>query len=425
MPPVDDLSIDPPGAPVAPTTFLARLGAAMIAAGYPIGTVRQTLATCSERYGVTGEMLVLPNHIQLTGGERADGATMAMKSAEVDLRFDQTFPLAALVGRARRGQISPQDGLAELDRIDAMRPRFPAWAFVVGYTLQSAAFALILQPNPVALGAATVFGFGVGLAALLARRNEPLTQLLPVVAAFTVALCSFTAGRLLHLGEGSLRALASALVMFLPGTAITLAVIELSTRDMISGSARLIAGAMRLAQLAFGILIAAQVVGLTTSELSVAVVDRFGPWAPWVGCALYAVGLFLYHGPPTRFMGWMLMILFVSYAGQLAGNAALGSYASGFGGGLALALCALFVAGRPNTPSAATLLLPGFWLLVPGSLGFIGVTELIGDNSSGAVAVTLISMISIALGIQAGLLLWGACRQVGATVGGRARYSRA
>ncbi|MBX7454519.1 threonine/serine exporter family protein [Mycolicibacterium sp. 3033] len=391
----------------------------MIAAGYPIGHVRRTLATCAERYCVAGEMLVLPNHIQLSGGD-----SMEMSSAEVEVRFDQTFPLATLIGQARSGEISPADGLAELTRIASMDTRFGAWAFVLGYTLQSAAFALILQPNLTALGAATLFGFGVGMAGVLARRSEPLTQLLPVLAAFTVALCSFSLGRLLHLGEGSLRALAPSLVMFLPGTAITLAVIELSTRDMISGSARLIAGAMRLAQLAFGILIAAQLVGLTADELSVAVVDRFGPWAPWVGCALYAVGLFLYHGPPTRFMGWMLLILFVAYAGQLAGNATLGSYASGFGGGLALALCALWVARRPDTPSAATLLLPGFWLLVPGSLGFIGVTELIGNDSSDAVGVTLISMISIALGIQAGLLVWSACRQLPTAVGRAGRYCR-
>lgn len=415
MPSVKDVPNDerlPPAADATLMTFLARLGAAMIAAGYPIGMVRRTLATAADEYGISREMLVLPNYIQLGGGDNVGGTTLRVVSAERDLRFDQTFPLAALVKQAERGEVSADEGLAELDRIDALRPRFPAWAFVVGYTLQSAAFALILQPNPVALLAATVLGFGVGLLGLSARRSEPLTQLLPVVAAFLVALCAFLGGRWLHLGEGSLRALAPALVMFLPGTAITLAVIELSSRDVIAGSARLVAGGMRLAQLAFGILIAAQVAGLTADELSVATVDRFGPWAPWLGCAVYAIGLFLFHGPPTRFMGWMLLILYVSYAGQLVADAALGSYASGFGGGLALTLCALLVAQRPDTPSAATLLLPGFWLLVPGSLGFIGVTELIGNNSAGAVAVTVISMISIALGIQAGLLLWGVYRQL-------------
>jgi uncharacterized membrane protein YjjP (DUF1212 family) len=426
VPPVDNASVDqrPPSEPATPTLFLARLGAAMIAAGYPIGTIRQTLAAAARAYGHPGGMLVLPNHIQMTGGDRSRGITVEMANADVDLRFDQAFPLSALVDEASDGRISPGDGLAELDRIEAMKPRFPAWAFVVGYLLQSVAFALILQPNPVALGAATIFGGCIGLMALWARRSPALVQLLPVVATFVVALCSFTLGRALHLGEGSLRALAPALVMFLPGTAITLAVIELTTRDIVSGSARLIGGGLRLAQLTFGILIAAQVAGLTAGDLTVNEVARFGPWAPWVGCALYALGLFLYHGPPTRFMGWMLLILFVSYAGQLLGNALLGSYASGFGGGLALALCAAMVAQRDDTPSATTLLLPGFWLLVPGSLGFIGVTELVSNDSAGAIAVTLISMISIAVGIQSGLLVWRATREVGATVGRRTRYFR-
>jgi uncharacterized membrane protein YjjB (DUF3815 family) len=56
--------------------------------------------------------------------------------------------------------------------------------------------------------------------------------------------------------------------------------------------------------------------------------------------------------------------------------------------------------------SAATLLLPGFWLLVPGSFGLIGFTQLVNANANGAIAVTVVSMISIALGMQTGLLLW-------------------
>lgn len=53
-------------------------------------------------------------------------------------------------------------------------------------------------------------------------------------------------------------------------------------------------------------------------------------------------------------------------------------------------------------------MLPGFWLLVPGSLGLIGITELLGTESSAVLTATLISMISIALGIQTALLLWQA-----------------
>ena len=79
-------------------------------------------------------------------------------------------------------------------------------------------------------------------------------------------------------------------------------------------------------------------------------------------------------------------------------------------------MCGLFLSHRPNTPSTAALVLPGFWLLVPGSIGLIGVPKLIQANSMAVVTVLLVSMLSIALGMQAGLLLWRSYRQLRRTV---------
>lgn len=56
-------------------------------------------------------------------------------------------------------------------------------------------------------------------------------------------------------------------------------------------------------------------------------------------------------------------------------------------------------------PAAAALIVPGFWLLVPGAIALIGVTQLAANNYS-AITVTLVSMMSIALGMHTGLLLW-------------------
>jgi uncharacterized membrane protein YjjB (DUF3815 family) len=97
----------------------------------------------------------------------------------------------------------------------------------------------------------------------------------------------------------------------------------------------------------------------------------------------------------------------LAYAGQAGANAAFGSYASGFGGGLALMVCSMAMSQRPKAPPIA-LLMPGFWLLVPGALGLVGVTQLVVASAMTAVATTVVSIISIAFGMQAGLLLWRA-----------------
>jgi hypothetical protein len=65
----------------------------------------------------------------------------------------------------------------------------------------------------------------------------------------------------------------------------------------------------------------------------------------------------------------------MAYGGQWIGNELPGSYAGGFGGGLTLIVFALAVSHRPNIPPTVSLVLPGFWLLVTGSLAFIGVTR--------------------------------------------------
>lgn len=170
---------------------------------------------------------------------------------------------------------------------------------------------------------------------------------------------------------------------------------------------------MRLPQLAFGILVAAQVLGFTSMELNAAPLNTLGPWVPWAGVVLYAFGILLYLGPPNRFLPWLLVTVLVTYAGQVTANALFGSAASGFGGGLAVMVCALAISQRPDAPPAAALLAPGFWLLVPGALGLVGVTQLVTTNTGAAVAVTVMSIISIALGLQAGVLLWRARRQLG------------
>jgi uncharacterized membrane protein YjjB (DUF3815 family) len=137
---------------------------------------------------------------------------------------------------------------------------------------------------------------------------------------------------------------------------------------------------------------------------------------------VYGLGIWLNFAPPAKFLPWMALMLYIAYAGQWVGNAVLGSYASGFGGGMALIIFALAISHRPNTPPTMSLVVPGFWLLVPGSLGFMGVTQLLGTHSTGVFTATLISMMSIAVGVQTGLLLWRASIQLTSSPNRRAMH---
>ena len=389
----------------------------MAAANYPVTMVHRVMEQTARAYGLDHEFLALPNYVQVGS---ASGEGIYIANPDFNVRYDQSFPLATLVAQAPSGTVSPADGMAELDRIRHLDKRFPVWVTVLGYAVQSTGLALILQPTPWSLYGAAILGLLVGGLSVIGRRIEAIGYMLPTVCAFLVAFIVFTFENRWHVGTDSLRALAAPLATFLPGAAITLAVIELATHHVVSGASRLVAGFMQIAQLAFGILIAAQLAGVSDANLVTTQVNHLGPWAPFLGVLVYGLGIWLNFAPPAKFLPWMVVMLYVAYAGQWIGNAVLGSYASGFGGGLALILFALAISHRPNTPPTMSLVVPGFWLLVPGSLGFMGVTQLLGTHSSTVFTATLISMMSIAIGVQTGLLLWRAAIQLTASPDRRA-----
>jgi uncharacterized membrane protein YjjB (DUF3815 family) len=100
--------------------------------------------------------------------------------------------------------------------------------------------------------------------------------------------------------------------------------------------------------------------------------------------------------------------------GQLAGSHLVGGEVSGFFGAVVMTPIALAVARLPGGPPSQVTFLPAFWLLVPGALGLIGVTEVLGNPATASVGDLVKpvgAIVGIALGVLTGVSLY---RGVGA-----------
>jgi uncharacterized membrane protein YjjB (DUF3815 family) len=101
-----------------------------------------------------------------------------------------------------------------------------------------------------------------------------------------------------------------------------------------------------------------------------------------------------------------LFVLLVAWVGQLIGDRLIGASASGFCGALAMTPVALAVARIANGPPSQVTFLPAFWMLVPGALGLIGMTELVGDVATvtaDSLVQPVVSIVAIALGVLCGV----------------------
>jgi len=381
--------------------LLAQLGTAMIATGQPVQEIEEELAEVGTYLGFpdiqtavgpTGLLVIL-----------TDGGPATYRSAPAGLRLDQSANVRLIRHQLVHGQLGISAAREQLAAVARRPVRQSPWVVALAWPVLAVGIALILQPgwaNIAAAGGGAVLVFAL---VRLAERYEVVKALLPTLAAFVVSLAVFGAANA-GLLEGPLRTVLPPLAVLLPGALVVNGMSELAPGHMQAGSARLAYGLAQLGLFALGLLMATALLRVPTSMLVNLRVDELGWAGAAVGLLLIGSSICLMEGVPLRMQGWVLLVLSLAFGAQLAGQQ-LGSIGlGGFLGAIAASLGASVVElRRPQLPRLV-LFLPAFWLLVPGSLGLVGVSELAaGRESATDVAFGLLGVaIAISLGLLVG-----------------------
>jgi uncharacterized membrane protein YjjP (DUF1212 family) len=392
----------------AEQSLLVRVGAAMTIAGDSIDEVGTRLSRIATARGVPElSVVVLPTalFVQTGHGEHAHVQLQAYPNERA--RLDQIGALYEIFDRAEQRSVGAAEAVAEIDRILREPPAIGALVRTVGLGVLSVGFSLSLQPTPLDMAMAFVLGILVGILRLLEWPG--FQAVLPVVAAFVVATIVFATAETFETGN-PIRTLIPPILTFLPGAVLTTGMRDLSSGQIISGSSRLVHGVVTLALLSFGILAAATLVGTPATDLVDRPLSRLGPWAPWVGLVLVAVGTHLHHCAARRSVPWILAILVVAYSGQSLGAAVFSAELSPFFGALAMTVAVLWLERLRMGPPSLVVFLPAFWLLVPGAAGLISTTEVATSEVplDGDLIDTLSAVVAIALGVLIGTAMFRA-----------------
>jgi uncharacterized membrane protein YjjP (DUF1212 family) len=392
--------------------FLAQLGHVLLSGGDTVAVVEDAVRRAAVAHGARNVSVVaLPTALFLSY-EDDEGPHVDFRShEELELRIDQVEDVFSLAAAAAQPAFTPEEGIRRIDEILARPPAFgPAWS-VAGHVLVTMGIALVLQPTPGVVASSAGFGLVVGALKLFARNRGVLAMLLPAAAAFLVAAIALLLAR--HgFAASPLRVLIASIITFVPGGTLAIAIMELAYGDMISGSSRFVAGMLTIVFLILGMVIAASLVGLPAAQLLVeAPQARLGAWAPWTGVMLFAVGYVFHFSARARTLPWVLAALFVAYTAQVVGSAAFGGYMGGFIGALVITPMAYFMQHRMGGPPTMVVFQPALWLLVPGSLGVVGLAELVGEDRLAGLedfVTALFSIVAISFGTLIGAGLYDA-----------------
>jgi uncharacterized membrane protein YjjP (DUF1212 family) len=386
---------------------MAALGTAMIDSGYPVGLVRDALEDLAAASGrPTAEAIVFPTSILVSSAEDAVAQTRAVSAGDTSFLLFQVDIVDRIVGVARSRPGAAAWVRRQIDHVARLPSPYSRPQRIGAYGLLSAALSVLLESSWMGVLLAGLLGLAVGTVLLLTERLASSSQALVVVGvSLSVALIVLLVARAVD--PGVLPAMVAPLVILLPGGLLTIGVIELATGQIMSGAARVAAGAMRLLLLATGIVAASALVGIPAYEP--AADSPLGPFAPWIAVALFGLGITVYQCARPGSIGWILVVLYVAYGAQVIGDVLFDGVLSALVGAAVMTPVAVIVARQRTGPPALVSFLPAFWLLVPGALGLIGVASVLYGDLGGAstIITTVATMMAIALGVLLGLAVTG------------------
>lgn len=381
------------------TDMLTEAAAAMVSSTYPAPQAEEVLRGLAAAYDADAEIVLLPTLV-LTETKRH--GIPQIRTVKTSYRFDQMTQVQSVLAQARHNKEDAHDVAESLRSIATKTPIYPSWLRVIGYALSALGFGAAFRLDLPALLAVTVLGLIVGVMVLTLSRSPRFAALLPLMATFVAGL--MIAGLSIFLDKPDpVRMVAMLIVVLLPGATLTSGIIELVSGYMISGASRLMYALMILGSMAFGGALAIAVSGIPATRLEDVTATLTPVWVAWAGAALYGIGTFLYFCTPVRLWLPSLFVMMVSFGISVLAVPSLGvALSAGIATAVGLITSWAINARLGGGPGDLAIFLPTFWLIVPGSTGFIAITGELesAKNLSDVANTAALTFFAMAIGMM-------------------------
>ena len=405
-----------PGTPEDPRTtearqFLLELALSLHRHGTPAHRLEKALGAAARRLGIEAEFYATPTSLMVGIGRLGEQRVQLLRVEPSEPNLAQLAELGRITRDVTEGTITPAVGLTRLKTMEEAPPLYPAWLVVLAFMLSALAVACFLRVRTGDLLTAAFLGLLTGLIVRVAGRQEATRHVIPPLAAFLVSGAAFSADVLLGTRTGYATSLAG-LAILLPGFTFTLALTELSTRHLASGTARLSGAMVTFLGLGFGLALGAKA-GTAMGELIHPLADGLpgllsrAPlpgWTEWVALLVAPLAFTVLLNGPPREAGVIVIACAAAYLTSKLAGARMGEELGAFLGAFVVSAGSTWLA-RARRSVAMITQVPGLLILVPGSIGFRTMTSMLDQQIEAGIATAFrlaLIGISLAAGILAG-----------------------
>lgn len=382
--------------------FVLRLGRALHVYGIPAHRLEEVMGKAAERLGLQGQFFSTPTAIFASFGRQDEQRTFLMRVTPGEVNLGKIAELDDVTTGVLRGALDPGEGSKQIDRILAEPHHYGAALTTIAFSLASAAASRFLGGGVKEIAASALIGFVIGLLSLLVGKYQSLGKVFEFMAA---GAASALAGSFTFVfgAYAVSNATLAGLIVLMPGLTLTIALIELSTRNLSSGTSRLSGAFVIFLSIGFGVAVGGAIANLLLGEPAVARSAPMPAWTEALALVTMPIALTILLRAQWRDAMWIMIAGALAVGGSRLGVRFFGPEMGVFLGALTVGVASNWYARLLDRPAIITEV-PGIMLLVPGSVGFRGLAALMDEKIVSGVD-TSFKMILTAVALVAGTLM--------------------
>jgi uncharacterized membrane protein YjjP (DUF1212 family) len=382
--------------------FVLRLARALHTYGIPAHRLETVLQQASERLRLTGQFFSTPTSIFASFGAQEEQQTFLLRVEPGEVNLGKIADLDDVTTGVLRGAVDPAIGSADIERILLAPPRYNRWLTMLAYGLASAAASRFLGGGLKEISVSALLGLVIGLLLVIIARYPAWGRVFEPLAAFTASALAAA----LSFGIGAFavsNATLAGLIILMPGLTLTVAMIELSSQHLSSGTARLSKAFVILTELGFGAALGSALINSLLGAARIARIVPLPAWTELIALVVMSLAFTVLLRAHLRDAVWIIVAGALSLGGARVGVKFLGPEIGVFLGALIVGVASNWYARLLDRPAIITQV-PGILLLVPGSVGFRALAALLDQQVISGVE-TAFKMILTAAALVAGTLI--------------------
>ncbi len=382
-------------------SFILRLGKALHKYGYASHRLEELLEQVASSLQLKAQFFAATTSIYCGFGEMEHQRTYLIRTDPGGINLGKLVDADEVISQVIHRKISLAEGSTRLDKID-VTPDFPPVVTLVAYTLTSAAASRFLGGGAREIAVAAVIGFMIGVLSYFANKYEGLGKVVDPVAAFSASVLA--AAISVKFGPFSVfNVTLAGLIVLLPGYSLTIAMTELTARNLVSGTSRFIGALIVFFGMGFGVALGRQISVMIFGASIIGDPILLPDWTEVIALIIAPLSLAVLLSAQVRDFIWILFVCVLAIISSRVGSTTFGPELGPFVGALMVGLASRVYSHTLKRPSTVTLA-PGIFLLVPGSVGFRSFASLLDKQVVPGVE-TAFKMLLVAMALVAGVLI--------------------